>query len=56
MLIAAMQRVQLIRELVRDSQYSIDEQLVAVAIVVRAMLRMTIADATFRNDVDLLWS
>lgn len=55
-LIAAMQRVQLIRELVRDSQYSIDEQLVAAAIVVRAMLRLTIADATFRNDLDLLWS
>jgi hypothetical protein len=54
MLSAAMQRVQLITELVRESQYTIDEQLVAAAILVRALLRLTIADASFRND--LLWS
>ena len=54
MLTTVMQRVQLIRELVRDSQYSIDEQLVAATIVMRAILRATMADASFRND--LLWS
>jgi hypothetical protein len=49
--LAAMQRAQEIRQLVRDSQYVIDEQLVAAAVIARAQLRRTVADATFRNDV-----
>jgi hypothetical protein len=48
---SAMQRAQEIRQLVRDSQYVIDEQLVAAAMIARAQLRRTVADATFRNDV-----
>ena len=46
-----MQRVDEIRELVRNSQYVIDEKLVAAAMLARAQLRSTVADATFRNDL-----
>jgi hypothetical protein len=46
-----MQRAQEIRQLVRDSQYVIDEQLVAAAMIARAQLRRAVADASFRNDV-----
>lgn len=46
-----MERAQEIRALVRNSQYVIDEQLVAAAMIARAQLRRTVADATFRNDV-----
>jgi hypothetical protein len=46
-----MERAQEIRELVRNSQYVIDEQLVAAAMIARAQLRRTVADASFRNDL-----
>jgi hypothetical protein len=46
-----MQRAQEIRQLVRDSQYVVDEQLVAAAMIARAQLRRAVADASFRNDV-----
>jgi len=45
-----MHRAQLIRKLVLDSQYVIDEHLVASAIIARAMARGLIAGAAFRND------
>jgi len=45
-----MQRAQLIRKLVLDSQYVIDEHVIARAILTRAALRGMIADARFRND------
>jgi hypothetical protein len=45
-----MQRAQLIRKLVLDSQYVVDEDLVATAIVVRARVRRLVADAAFRNE------
>jgi hypothetical protein len=48
-----MRRAQLLRQLVLESQYVIDEQMIAAAIVARALMRMTIADVAFRND--LLW-
>jgi hypothetical protein len=48
---AAMDRVQEIRGLVANSQYVIDERLVAEAMIARAQLRRTVADASFRNDV-----
>ncbi|HEX4484605.1 MAG TPA: hypothetical protein VH081_12590 [Solirubrobacteraceae bacterium] len=35
----------------RDSQYVIDERLVAAAMIARAQLRGTVADASFRNDL-----
>jgi hypothetical protein len=46
-----MQRAQLLRQLVLDSQYVIDEQLVAAAIVTRAATRRLVGQAVFRNDV-----
>jgi hypothetical protein len=46
-----MERAQEIRQLVRNSQYAIDEQLVAAAMIARAQLRRTVADASFRNDL-----
>jgi hypothetical protein len=46
-----MHRAQLLRQLVLDSQYVVDEHLVAAAIVTRAATRLTLADAGFRNDV-----
>jgi hypothetical protein len=46
-----MQRAQLLRQLVLDSQYVIDEHLVAAAILARAATRRVLADAGFRNDV-----
>ncbi len=46
-----MQRAQLIRRLVLDSQYVIDEHLVAAAILARAASRRAVAGSTFRNDV-----
>jgi len=48
-----MNRAQLIRELVLDSQYVIDERLVASAILARASTRSLIGGATFRNDRSL---
>jgi hypothetical protein len=47
-----MQRqIQLIRELVEESQYAVDAAVVADAIVVRALARRNVAGTTFRNDV-----
>jgi hypothetical protein len=46
-----MRRAQLLRQLVLDSQYVIDEHLVAAAILARAATRRVLADATFRNDL-----
>jgi hypothetical protein len=45
-----MNRAQLIRELVLDSQYVIDEQLIASAILARARTRGLIGAVSFRND------
>lgn len=45
-----MQRAQLLRQLVLDSQYVVDEQLVAAAILARASTRRLIPGVTFRND------
>jgi hypothetical protein len=46
-----MQRAHLLRQLVLDSQYVIDEHLVAAAILARATARRVLADASFRNDI-----
>jgi hypothetical protein len=46
-----MPRAQLIRQLVLDSQYVIDEQLVAAAILARGATRHLIPGGRFRNDV-----
>jgi hypothetical protein len=46
-----MQRqIQLIQQLVRDSQYAIDATAVADAILLRAKARHTVVGTTFRND------
>ncbi|HEX3909242.1 MAG TPA: hypothetical protein VHW67_00900 [Solirubrobacteraceae bacterium] len=45
-----MQRAQLIRQLVLDSQYVIDEHQVADAILARAVARRLVGEAAFRND------
>ncbi|MFI4990250.1 MAG: hypothetical protein ACHQHO_04975 [Solirubrobacterales bacterium] len=45
-----MNRAHLIRELVLDSQYVIDEHIVASAILARATTRSLIGGAAFRND------
>ncbi len=45
-----MQRAQLLRQLVLDSQYVIDEHLVAAAILARAATRRLVAEAGFRSD------
>jgi hypothetical protein len=46
-----MQKAELLRKLVRDSQYVIDEHLVASAILARATARRMVGDVVFRNDV-----
>lgn len=45
-----MQRAQLLRQLVLDSQYVIDEELVAAAILARGTTRSLVSEAAFRND------
>lgn len=45
-----MQRAQLLRQLVLDSQYVVDEKLVAAAILARGTTRSLVSDAEFRND------
>ncbi len=45
-----MQRAHTIRKLVLDSQYVIDERVVAAAILARAATRRAVAGASFRND------
>jgi hypothetical protein len=46
-----MRRTQLIRQLVLDSQYVIDEATLADAIVARGTARRLVGAITFRNDV-----
>jgi hypothetical protein len=46
-----MQRAQLLRQLVLDSQYVLDEQVLAEAIVARATTRCLVPGAAFRNDL-----
>jgi hypothetical protein len=47
-----MQRqIQLLRQLVEDSQYAVDAATVADAILARAMTRRAVMGTTFRNDV-----
>jgi hypothetical protein len=46
-----MRRTQLIRQLVRDSQYVVDEAALADAIVARGTARRLVGGITFRNDV-----
>jgi hypothetical protein len=45
-----MRRAQLLRQLVLDSHYVIDEHLVAVAILARAGARRAVGQTAFRND------
>lgn len=45
-----MQRAQLLRKLVLDSQYVIDEHVIASAILARAATRCLVGAASFRND------
>lgn len=48
---SAMQRqIQILRQLVLDSQYAVDESTVAAAIIARATARRTVLGTTFRND------
>jgi hypothetical protein len=47
-----MQRqIQLLRQLVLDSQYTIDTAIVAEAIIARVTVRQTVVGTAFRNDV-----
>lgn len=47
-----MQRqVQLLRQLILDSQYAVDEGAVADAILARAAARLAVRGTAFRNDV-----
>lgn len=43
-------QIQLLGELVRESQYAVDAEAVADAIVARAMARRAVIGTTFRND------
>jgi hypothetical protein len=45
-----MQRAQLLRQMVLDSQYVVDERLVAAAILARTSTRSLVSEAEFRND------
>jgi hypothetical protein len=50
--VASMQRqIQLLRQLVDDSQYAVDAVTVADAILARAMARRAVMGTTFRNDI-----
>lgn len=42
-------RTKLLRDLVRDALYVVDEAAIAQAIIVRATARDVVADASFRN-------
>lgn len=44
-------RIQILQELVGDSQYVIDEGLIADSIVARALARRLVPGTEFRNDV-----
>jgi hypothetical protein len=43
-------RARVLRELIRDSLYVVDERAVAGAIVARAVTRQLVAEPTFRSD------
>jgi hypothetical protein len=45
-----MRRAQLLKQLVLDSRYVIDEHLVATAMLARAAVRRAVAGVTFRNE------
>jgi hypothetical protein len=48
----AMERqIRLLRQLVLDSQYAVDETTVAAAILARATARRAVLGITFRNDI-----
>jgi hypothetical protein len=50
--VTSMQRqIQLLKELVSESQYAVDAEAVANAILARAMARQAVIGTTFRNDV-----
>jgi hypothetical protein len=44
-------QIQLLKELVSDAQYAVDERAVADAIVARALARRAVMGTTFRNDL-----
>jgi hypothetical protein len=46
-----MQRAQILRQLVLESQYVVDENLVAAAILARSTTRGLVSQSAFRNDV-----
>jgi len=46
-----MQRAQLLKQLVLDSQYVVDENLVAAAILARGTTRSLVSETGFRNDI-----
>ena len=46
-----MQRAQLLRQLVHDSQYVVDEELVAAAVLTRGTMRRSVPEVGFRNDI-----
>lgn len=46
-----MRQIQLLKQLIHDSQYAIDEALVANAIIARAATRCLVPGTAFRNDV-----
>lgn len=51
-LVASIHRqIQLLKELVSDAQYAVDERAVADAILARALARRAVTGATFRNDM-----
>lgn len=45
-----MQRAQLLRQLVLDSRYVVDEELVAAAVIARSLTRRAVPEVVFRND------
>jgi hypothetical protein len=50
--VTSMQRqIQLLKELVSESQYAVDAEVVANAILARAMARQAVIGTTFRNDI-----
>jgi hypothetical protein len=46
----SMRRIRHLRQLVRDAQYVVDEEVVADAIIARARARRLVAGVVFRND------
>jgi hypothetical protein len=45
-----MRRTRLLRQLIEDSLYVVDERLVADAILLRSQARVTLPDVALRND------